>query len=284
MITREEKNKKVIQELNHEKTIKFSKTMLKITFIVAILFVGLYLYMRFIGTSDIKTNEFIVKNSNIPTSFHGTKIVHLSDILYGSTINKDDLNYLEKEIILLKPDIIIFTGDLINKNYDINQEEINYLKDFFQNIDAKLGKFAVKGELDNSTFDLIMNDTDFEVLDNNYKLIYNGENESITINGLNINNINNISTNNNNYTITLIHNFDYYDKYSIDSNLVLAGHNLNGEIYLPYVKGLLGNNKYNESYYEINNTIIHISNGLGSTHKMRLFNHPSINVYRLYNN
>ena len=54
MITREEKNKKVIQELNHEKTIKFSKIMLKITFIVAILFVGLYLYMRFIGTSDIK--------------------------------------------------------------------------------------------------------------------------------------------------------------------------------------------------------------------------------------
>ena len=283
MITRQEKNKKVVKELNHEKTIKVSKKMLKITFIIALLFIGLYLYMTFIGTSYIKTNEYIIKNSNIPSSFHGIKIVHLSDILYGSTIDKNDLDYLKKEITLLNPDIIVFTGDLIYNQHNINQEELNYLKDFFTNIKAKLGKFAVKGELDNNTFDLIMNETDFEVLDNNHKLIYNNDNEPITINGLNINNVNSVSNSNDNFTITLIHNFDYYDKYLVNSHLVLAGHNLNGEIYLPYLKGLLGNNIYNESYYEINKTVIHISNGLGSPHKMRLFNHPSINVYRLYN-
>ena len=92
MISRSEKNKKVIQEINREKTIKLSKKLLTITFIIAFIVVILYLYTRFIGTSFLKTNEYIIKNSNIPASFHGVKIVHISDILYGSTINKKDLN------------------------------------------------------------------------------------------------------------------------------------------------------------------------------------------------
>lgn len=287
MISREEKNKKVVKEINREKTIKRSKIMLTVTFVTGILLILFYLYIRFIGTSFIKTNEYIIKNRNIPASFHGSKIVHLSDILYGSTINKKDLDYLKEEISLINPDIIIFTGDLIINNYSINQEEIEYLKDFFNNINAKLGKYAVNGDMDNSTFDLIMNDTNFILLNNESVKVYNKANEPIIIIGLNSNNpktLSNNSNNDNDFIISLIHNYDYYSNFNMISDVVFAGHNLGGEIRMPYKNGLLGDNEHNENYYKLQNSEIYISNGLGSIHKMRLFNHPSINVYRLYNN
>lgn len=285
MISREEKNKKVVKEINREKNLKRSRFMLIITFIIAVLLILFYLYVRFIGTSFIKTNEYIIRNTKIPASFHGIKIVHLSDILYGSTIDKNDLDSLKNEITLINPDIIVFTGDLIIDDYSVNHEEIEYLKIFFNDINAQLGKYAVSGEMDNSTFDLIMNDTDFTILNNESRLIYNKENTPIMLVGLNVNNINplTVTTDVNKFTISLIHNYDYYNDFQITSDVVLAGHNLSGEIRFPFTNGLLGDNKYNERYYHINNTEVHISNGLGSIHKMRLFNHPSINVYRLYN-
>jgi len=286
MISRQEKNKKVLKEINREKTIKRSKTMLIFTFFCASLVVVLYLYIRFIGTSFLKTNEYIIRSNVIPASFHGIKIVHISDILYGSTINNNDLDNLKEEISLVNPDIIVFTGDLVFDKHSITQDEINYLSEFLNSIKADLGKYAVGGEMDDNIFNLIMNETDFIILNNEYRLIYNRDNIPIIISGLNINNLNyiNVDNSNNYYHITLVHNYDYYSKYDTNANLVLAGHNLGGEIRLPFADGLLGNNQFNDNYYQINNNEVYISSGLGSIHKMRFFNHPSINVYRLYNN
>ena len=47
---------------------------------------------------------------------------------------------------------------------------------------------------------------------------------------------------------------------------------------------MLFNYKYTNSYYDINNTKFYISNGLGTENiSFRLFNKPSINLYRLSN-
>lgn len=281
MKSRIEKNKIIVDNIRKEKEKNGLKIVSKIFFIILLAFFLLYAYCRIIGTSFIKTNEYVIKNNNIGNSFHGVKILHLSDLLYGSTIHSSTLKNLLKEIKLINPDIVFYTGDLIDNNYKINKNDINYLKDFLNNIPYKIGKYAVKGELDSSTFDLIIKDTDFYVLNDTSINLYNNSSDYIILNGLTGNG--NLTDNNDpNYRITLIHNFDYYNKYQIKSNLVLSGHNLNGEIYL--FKGLLGNNKYNGKYYEINNEKIYISNGLGSIHKLRLFNHPSMNVYRLYTN
>lgn len=285
MISRSEKNKKVVQEINREKTIKMSKVLLEITLIISLIVVLLYLYVRFIGTGFIETHEFVIKDNRIPASMHGVKILHFSDLLYGSTIDKDDLVYLKDEIELISPQIIVFTGDIVYEDYIISNDEINYLQDFFNEIEADLGKYTIYGDMDNSNFTSIMNETDFVVLNNEEVLVYNKENTPISLIGLNVKEINHIEGVDNNYfTIGLIHNYDDYDKFMLKSDVILAGHNLGGEIRLPFTSGLLGNSHYNDDYYEINGTKVHISNGLGSIHKMRFFNHPSINVYRLYNN
>lgn len=282
MISREQKNKVYIDEIKREQAISISKKIFKIFIIMLTMFTLFFFYTYFIGVKGLKTNEIKIVDENIPNSFDGIKILHFSDILYGRTIKEKELEKLEKEIILLNPDIVIFTGDIIYNEYQIDTREISLLNSFFKEIPYTIGKYAVKGELDKTTFDLIIEDTNFNVLNNELINIYNHSNESISLIGININEEATQNLNSNNYTITLIHNYDDFSKYNVQTDLVLAGHNLGGEIRLFNIP-LLGENKYMDSYYLENNTKIYISSGLGSIHHMRLFNKPSMNVYRLYN-
>ena len=279
MISRFEKNKKLKNEINYEKTINISKKIIKIIFFIIIIFSIFFIYTYFLGVKGIKTNEIVIKD-NIPNSFNGIKILHFSDLLYGKTINYDELLTLKKEFNKINPDIVIFTGNLISEDYKPNNEDINNLNLLMKEIPYKLGKYAVKGNLDTSNFDLIMDNTNFIILDNEILNIYNKSMDSINICGLNPHKKENISINNNNYTITLINNYDDYSEYNIKSNLVFAGNNLGGEIRL-FNKPIIGNNRYMNDFYQENDTNIYISNGLGTIHHMRFMNHPSINVYRL---
>ncbi len=280
MISREEKNKKLDDIIKHEKTINSSKKVGKFLFLVILIFMGLFMYAYFLGIKGFKTNEYVIKD-NIPDSFDGIKILHFSDLLYGKTIIDDSLNDLLEEFKLINPDIVVFTGNIVDKTHRLTENEIKNINNFMQNIPYKLGKYAIRGDQDTHNFDLIMDNTNFSILDNKVLSIYNHSNEAINIVGININEKETITANENNYTITLINNYDNYDEYNIKSNLVLAGNNLGGEIKL-FNHYLISNNKYMDNYYERNNAKVYISNGLGSPRHMRFMNHPSINVYRLF--
>ena len=87
------------------------------------------------------------------------------------------------------------------------------------------------------------------------------------------------------YSILLMHEPDYVDTIDLSNyDLVLAGHSLGG-ISFP----ILGTKKlpsYATKYYdgkhEINDTILYVSNGLGTDKtKFRFMNRPSINLYRI---
>lgn len=280
MITREEKNKEYVNEINKEKAINISKKILHIVGILLFTIFLVFAYIYFLGIKGFKINEYVIKDNNIPESFHGVKILHFTDILYGSTIFQNDIEKLEEKIKLVNPNIVLFTGNIIAPEYKISEDEIKMLNKFFESIPYTIGKYAVKGEYDSSTFNLIFEDTKFEILDNDILKIYNNSYEFINIIGLFKGDLD-ISIDNNQYTISLINNYDDYYKFNVNANLVFSGHNLGGELrFFGYP--LLGDNKYNNLYYEENNSKIYISNGLGSIHHMRLMNHPSINVYRLY--
>lgn len=279
MITREEKNKDLDDEIKKEHTINVSKKIMKIIFTLFLIFSFLFLYMYFVEVKLLKTNEYIIKD-NIPHSFNGIKILHFSDLLYGKTINKKELDKLQKEIKLINPDIVFYTGNLINSD-NLLESDYHEINNFMKNIPYKIGKYAVRGDKDNNNFDLIFDDTNFNILDNELIKIYNNDLEEINIIGINSDSENEIKKDNSSYTITIINNYDNYNKYNLSSNLVFAGNNLGGEIKL-FAVPLLGNNTYMNSYYEENGSKIYISNGLGSIHHMRFMNRPSINVYRLY--
>ena len=273
---------------------------IKCLFLLIIILVGTYLYARYVEPKNLKTNEYSIVNSNIPSSFYGFKIVEISDINYKVNNDKNTLDKLAKEINLLKPDIVILAGDLFYKNINYTKEDYDDIKNFLNSIDYSTGKYAIKGENDlDSNWEDIINSSNFINLNDNYDLIYSNGNEPILLVG--------ISSNYNNnhikdtideiykkinidykYSILILHEPDFinYIDYS-KFNLILSGHSLNGEIKLPFIGGIIKNkysNIYYDEYYDLGNTKLYISSGIGTNkHKVRLFNNPSINFFRLRN-
>lgn len=272
----------------------------KFIIFLIILLIGLTLWGKFGEPNILSIHEYKIESENLPDSFSGVKIVHFSDIHYGTGFNEKRLKNLVNKINSLKPDVVIFTGDLIDKNYTATENDLKIIIDNLSKIDSKLGKYATIGNHDfyNENFDNIMYDSDFKVLKNNYDTIYNETNKPIVIYGLdNITygnpkpetltnkNIDNIS-----YKIVILHEPDYIDEFinNYETDLILAGHSHNGQAKIPGIKPLYlpnGSKKYYNNHYKIKNTKVYISNGVGnSIIDFRLFNTPSINLYRLNQN
>lgn len=280
-----------------EKNISNIKFLLLFIFLLLIIIV---LWARFISTKGLIVKEYPVYNKNINENYNGFKIVHFSDLLYGRTVNKKDVKKLVSKINEIKPDVVVFTGGLIDKDTIINQKLITYLTDELMNIDARIAKFAIIGDEDTKIkdYEIIMKNAGFTVLNNNYELIYYNSNIPIVIAGypsLLKGTLDNDSTlaylnehkDEDLFKIVLIHepdSFKTFQNYNID--LVLAGHSLNGQIRLPFIgtiRTLKGSKKYYDSYYQIKNTSLYISGGIGTKdYNYRWFNKPSINLYRLY--
>src|SRR5450432_105157 len=82
--------------------------------------------------------------SNLPPAFRGLKIVQISDIHSGSFDNKKAVEKGVQEILDLKPDLILFTGDLIN---DRATEMMDYV-DTFGRLKAPMGVYSTLGNHD----------------------------------------------------------------------------------------------------------------------------------------
>ena len=282
MRTRQEKNKKIQDEITKEKHQKRMKKIVKVISIILIISLTILSYGMFIGSKYTFVNEHKITDKKIPNSFHGLKIVQISDLLYPS-LKSNDLDKLTKKINELKPDILVFTGNIKRNNYELTKKDITTLNKFFNSLNSNIKKYAIYGNNDNDNLKLIFENTNFLILDNQEDIIYNGENESIKIIGFNAKKLDfsNI-TESNDYTICLLSNPDKITKVSNTCQVVFSGETLGGEIKLPFTKGL-DNHTYYKNYYLINQTKLYINNGLGNNYNLRLFNHPSINFYRLTN-
>ncbi len=81
---------------------------------------------------------------NLPASFKGLKIVHISDIHSGSFTDKKAVAKGVDLIMQQNPDLVLFTGDLVN---DRAHEMTDYL-DIFKKLSAPLGVFSILGNHD----------------------------------------------------------------------------------------------------------------------------------------
>lgn len=288
----------------------------KYILIMVILVAGILLYSHKVATHGLKVKEYKIVNAAITDTFHGLKIVHLSDIHYGKTTKKKDLDQIQKKINDLKPDIIVFTGDLFDQSVEIDGEGQKELTDFLKGLDATISKYAITGEDDYeiTSYPIILENGSFILLDEKYDTIYNENYESIFIAGLSTNlkgtknakdklkpTLEYLSTlsdtkdpdgniveneNKPTYKILIMHEPDDIDSIDYQNfDLVLAGHNHGGQIRLPFIGGLLLQDHaktYPNSYYQLEKTDLYISSGIGTTKiPFRFWNRPSINFYRL---
>lgn len=274
------------------------KKILKIFITILILIILLLLYSRFIGTIGLITKEYTIKDNNISNDFDGIKIIHFSDIHYKRIITKDRIDKIINEINLINPDIVIFTGDLIDQDSNIEEDDITYLKEALSKINAKYGKYSVIGNHDYSidieVLRSIYKESNFNLLENSYDIIYGKNNNKLYIGGISTGAfsdtvLNKMNYNEECYKIIILHEPDYTDEIiSLNPNLILGGHSHNGQVNIPYLKKYFvptGSKKYYDEHYLVNNINLYISSGIGvSRYNFRLFNHPSINFYRINKN
>lgn len=258
---------------------------------------ALLLYSHFLGTKGLLIREYAIKNDKIPTSFEGLKIVHFTDLHYGTTIHKKEVENLVNKINELKPDLVVFTGDLLDDRIILSDEQVNDLITSLNKIDATINKYIISGNHDtHKAYQTILEKIDFKNLDNANDLIYYKGNTPILLVGL-ADSLKFVSKpeeafnleENDYYTILLTHEPDDVDKltnYKFD--LVLSGHSHNGQIRLPFIGKIYtpeGSKKYYDEKYELNGYDMYISGGLGtSTMPFRFMVKPSFNFYRLYQN
>ena len=299
--TRESKNKELENDLRkEEKNERRKKRLIKrfnIILLIIIIILSFMFYMHYVGTKGLVVREYKVESNNLPEEMHGLKVIHFSDLKYLSTVKEKEIKKLIKKINTIRPDIVLFTGDLFGNNSEVTESDIKLLTKELNKIDATIGLYAIKGDMDykNKNYNKVMDNTNFKIINNSYELIYYKSTTPILITGcgsilnndcdlgqtFSFNEMDNL------FTITLIHETDIATTVSerYKPSLILAGHNLNGQVRLPFIGGLIKSNegkKYLDSEYELGASKLYVSGGLGTNENgYRLFNHPSINFYRL---
>jgi predicted MPP superfamily phosphohydrolase len=93
---------------------------------------------------DFKVQKSKIPIANLPSSFEGLKIVQISDIHSGSFLSNLHFKNAVNLIMQEKPDVIFFTGDLVNDRSDEAEPFIKIWKE----LQAPLGVFSVLGNHD----------------------------------------------------------------------------------------------------------------------------------------
>ena len=283
------------EELEEHKSHKF----LNFIIFLVIFVILLVLYAKYGGTKGLEVKEYRIESNILTANYSGLKIVHFSDLLYKSTINKGDVKKLVNRINELKPDIIVFTGDLVNKNAKITESDTEFLIESLSLLKAKIGKYAISGDYDYSykDYEKVMDKSDFKLLDNSYEEILYKTNDPLYIAGFpsSLKESADIYSafefyedDNRNFIILLVHDgksIKVLDESTYEVDMILGGHSLNGSVVLPFYGGLFVDDtsyKYSEPEIQKGITKIFISSGLGTNkYGYRFLNKPSFNFYRL---
>lgn len=141
---RERRNKSVPQ-LNSKRKMERSEFLYQMGLVLAAIPFASILYGVTKGKFNYRVMRESIRFSNLPKAFKGLKIVQISDMHLGS-FNKN-FEKVEKAVELIneqEPDLIVFTGDLVN-NF---AEETDGWAPVLAKMKAKIGKYSILGNHD----------------------------------------------------------------------------------------------------------------------------------------
>jgi uncharacterized protein len=121
-----------------------SEFLSKTALVAAAVPFGAFAYGIISGAHDYRIRKVTLKLPNLPNAFDGMKIAQLSDIHSGSFWNKAAVKGGVEMLLGEKPDVIFFTGDLVNNE----SSEVKEYMDVFDKLRAPLGVFSITGNHD----------------------------------------------------------------------------------------------------------------------------------------
>lgn len=132
------------RRVENGQTISRSKFLAKSAVAVSMLPVVTMSFGIVKGAYDYRIRRRKVYLPNLPKAFNGVKIAQLSDIHSGSFFDKSAVQGGIDMMLGEKPDLILFTGDLVNNQ----TKEVNDYFDLFSKMKADLGVYSTLGNHD----------------------------------------------------------------------------------------------------------------------------------------
>jgi len=125
-------------------TISRSEFLMKTALVAgAVPLVG-FTYGIISGAHDYRVRRVKLPLKNLPSGFNGLRIAQVSDIHSGSFFNKTAVKGGVELLLGEKPDLVFFTGDLVNNTAD----EVKDYIDIFGKVKAPLGVYSTLGNHD----------------------------------------------------------------------------------------------------------------------------------------
>lgn len=254
---------------------------------------GITFYVNDRMNQNVMLTEYTFSSSDIPKAFDGYKIMHISD-LHNAPFSNMIIEHINEK----KPDVIVFTGDVVLlPDYELDEalkiaEEFSY----------KIPMYAVSGnhETQNAEYEHIMGelwDAGIRCLENDGTNIKKGE-EAIRLIGIRDPEHNVVEewqikdicgfleneTSEAQFSVLLSHRADLYPQISeAGADLILSGHLHGGIIRLPFVGGIMSKIDDKLPRYEYgvikegNGATMIVSGGCDKNpKKYRIFNPPEV--------
>lgn len=258
------------------------KSLKRLTILLSVLLI-LFVILAFGFYNGLQCTTYTYYSKRIPSDFDGFRIVQLSDLhckYFG-----DNQSKLITAVRKLSPDVIFFTGDMI----DGDHSSIMPVSDLLDGISTIAPIYAVSGnhEGDSTNMKAALNQLyrkhNVTVLNNSSVSIMNGDSEiKITgsDNALMPNNIPFADTNQ--FNILLYHYSNLFRPIAVKNyDLVFSGHTHGGIIRLPIIGGLIANDlslfsEFDSGMYTIENSTLISSRGLGDASIPRFNNRPEV--------
>lgn len=121
-----------------------SKMLVKTVLVFSAMVMALFITGMFHWVYDFRLRNVIISMNDLPPSFNGLTIVQISDIHLGSWRSSQTLEKAIKLINDQHPDLIVFTGDMVN----FSSAETYPFASVLRKLHAPLGVYAVKGNHD----------------------------------------------------------------------------------------------------------------------------------------
>lgn len=264
---------------------------------ISIISIGGYSYARYIEPNLLSVTKMTFRSSRVPKSFDGVTIAQFNDTHIGFQYSEDLLKEHIQKIQSYSPDLIIFTGDLLDEPN--RYKKANVVIDMMSQLKAPLGKFAVYGNHDHGGYGTdiyaeIMDKSGFKILKNEAVSLTKNY-ESISLSGIDEPMLGrpsfdqieqNVQTES--FHIFLSHAPDLAQQMNY-FDLQLSGHSHGGQIKLPVIGPIVVPpyaDIYNDGKYMKNmngyEAMIYVNRGLGTTRMpFRLFSSPEITLITL---
>ncbi len=259
-----------------------------------------YYYAREVEPRQLQINKHSIQSPTLPIAFNQFKVIHFSDTHIGFHYTLEQLRELVHKINAQRPQIICFTGDLIDNPDQFHQfQEVSSI---LSSLQATHGKFWVYGNHDHGGYGTsrvteTMKNADFTLLHNESMIISEGD-SVIQIAGVDDGILGKPLVEEathdidpNTFTFMLAHEPDLADDikhYPVD--VQLSGHSHGGQIRFPivgpFVKPRLAK-KYVDGVHHFpkEQMDLYVSRGIGTTRlPFRFLCKPEINVYTLTSN